>query len=160
MESLWSWMVFIAAISVIISAHLRLRSPASTERGPAGEFLWEKGGAWIGFYGASGPLATFSGDRDALCISFGYESHVFVKDRIVALRMYRSLLSGTLYIEHAVPIYPRHVKFAFTFGPRSPRFNRIKDQLVTLGYAVTEKPSVLLSTINVFKSFIAERFKS
>ena len=119
MKSLWSWMAFIAAIGVIIGAHLRLRALARTERGTAGEFLWEKGGAWIGFYGASGPLATLSGDRDALCISFGYESHVFVKDRIVGLRMYRSLLSGSLYIEHAVPIYP-----------------------LALGYAVTEEPSV------------------
>lgn len=149
-------MAFIATIGVIISAYLRLRALASTEKGTSGEFLWEKGGAWIGFYGASGPLATLSGDRDALCISFG-ESYVFVKDRIVALRMYRALLSGSLYIEHAVPIYPRHVKFAFTFGPRSPRFSRIKEQLEALGYAVTEEPGALLSTINAFKRFIAER---
>ena len=148
-------MAFIAAIGVIIGAHFRLRSPASAQREIAGDFLLERGGAWIGFYGASGPLATLSGDRDALCISFGYESHVFVKDRIVGLRMYRSLLSGSLYIEHAVPIFPRHVKFGFTFGPRSLRFNRMKEQLEALGYAVTEKPSGLLTIINVFKSFFA-----
>jgi hypothetical protein len=102
------------------------------------DFLWEKGGAWIGFYGASGPLATLTGDRDALCISFAGENHVFTKDRIVALRMYRGLLGGSLYIEHAVPIYPRRVKFAFPSNPWSPRFTRLKEKLEALGYVVTE----------------------
>lgn len=114
-----------------------------TEEDSSSETLWERGAAWIGFYGASGPLATLSGDRDMLCISFGGQNHPFTKDRIVALRMFRSLLSGSLYIEHAVPIYPSHVKFAFTFGPGSPRFQRIKEQLETLGYTVSEQPTML-----------------
>ena len=108
------------------------------ERESSDEFLCERGGAWIGFYGASGPLATHSGDRNALCLSFAGENIVFTKDRIVALRMSRCLLSGSLYIEHDVPIYSRRVKFAFPLNPWSPRFKRIKEQPEALGYVVTE----------------------
>jgi len=104
--------------------------------------LWERGGAWIGWYGATPPLATLSGNREALCISLGGENHAFAKDRIVALRMYRSPLSGSLYIDHAVPIYPRHVKFVFNFSPRSSRFERMREQLETLGYRVIEQDTL------------------
>jgi hypothetical protein len=103
-----------------------------------GEFLWERGGARIGWFGASGPLATLSRDRNNLRISFGGENFVFAKDRIEALRMSRGLLSGSVYVEHVVPIYPPCVKFGFALTPWSPRFNRIKQQLESLGYVVTE----------------------
>jgi hypothetical protein len=120
------------------------------------DFLWEKGGAWIGFYGASGPLATLTGDRDALCISFAGENHVFTKDRIVTLKMYRSLLSGSLYIEHAVPIYPRHVKFAFNFGPCNPRFARVRRRLEALGYAVAEQDTMSARIGDRIRMFLAK----
>jgi hypothetical protein len=110
-----------------------------SERDVSEDFLWERGGAWIGFFGASGPLATLSGDRDALCISFGGQDHTFTKDRIVALKMYRCLFFGSLYIDHAVPIYPRRVKFGFPVTPwNNTRYERIKGQLKALGYEVME----------------------
>ena len=127
-----------------------------TEGGSSGVILLERGSAWIGFYGANGGLATLAGDRDALCISFGGENHVFAKDRIVALKMYRSMLSGSLYIEHAVPIYPRHVKFAFIFGLCSPRFARVRSRLEALGYAVAEQDKMSARIGDRIRRFLAK----
>lgn len=65
MKSLWSWMAFIAAIDVIVIALFCLRVPARS-KGIPGEHLWEKGGAWIGFHGASGLYVKTSGKQRAV----------------------------------------------------------------------------------------------
>jgi len=76
------------------------------------DFLEERGSARLGWSrGASGPLATLFADRNVLRLSFAGDNIVFTKDRIVALRMSRRLLSGSLCVEHDLPIYSRSVKF-------------------------------------------------
>jgi hypothetical protein len=95
----------------------------------------QTGGARIGLFNASWPLATFSAtsDRIRLC-SVGREC-VFLKSQVVLSRYEGFLGPGAgLRIEHANADYPNFIVF-WTF-----RFEALRKGLESLGYEVRQAP--------------------
>jgi hypothetical protein len=91
------------------------------------------GGARIGFFNATWPLARVSADRDAIVLRlFPFIiKFTFSHDSITRLSRYRGLTSTGLQIEHKVPHYPRFMLF-WTFD-----FDTLKAELQSLGYTVS-----------------------
>jgi hypothetical protein len=91
----------------------------------------QTGGARIGWWNASFPFATISGDADRLCLSSLGRELIFFKGS-VDLSRYRGFISTGLRFEHNLPAYPKTVVFWVW------RFAELKEKLVRLGYSVRE----------------------
>lgn len=95
-----------------------------------------RGGAWVGWWSVTWPLARLSGDSNALRLSYFGPSwirrdYVFHRSSIQSLSRLR-LIGVGLRIEHTVPTYPKYVVF---WVPRPGKnFVMLKDTLERLGY--------------------------
>ena len=89
------------------------------------------GGARIGFFNATWPLARLSADRNAIALRCLLK-FAFPRDRITGLSRYRGFMSTGLQIEHTVPRYPGFILF-WTFS-----FDLLKAELEALGYTVRD----------------------
>jgi hypothetical protein len=92
------------------------------------------GGARIGYFNASWPLATLSATSDTIRLSCLGRELLFLKSNIRSLSRHGGLFSKGLRIEHTVASYPEFVVF-WTFG-----FETLKRNLETLGYEIREAP--------------------
>ena len=94
------------------------------------------GGARIGFFNATWPLAKFSATSEAVSVRCAFK-FIFPKDKIYRLSRYDGIPNALyrptgLQIQHDVSSYP--VFFVFwTFN-----FERLKRELEALGYKVRE----------------------
>jgi hypothetical protein len=100
--------------------------------------LSRTGGVWLGWLGASWPLAILSGDGDASRLSCFGREYVFLRSNIESLSKQRGMFSIGLRIKHTVPTYPQFVVFWVPPFPRSARFSSLKKELESLGYTVWE----------------------
>jgi hypothetical protein len=87
------------------------------------------GGARIGFFNATWPLARLSADRDAIALRCLFKL-TFPSNGITRLSRYRGFISTGLQIEHTVPRYPGFILF-WTFN-----FDTLKRELEALSYTV------------------------
>lgn len=91
------------------------------------------GGARIGTWNATKPLAELSITRDEICLSCFRRDYVFPKNNILALTKYRFLSLG-LRIHHDVPLRPNFIVFWVSYLPGP--FTRLKEKLEAFGYEV------------------------
>src|SRR5262245_14998052 len=92
------------------------------------------GGARIGSFNASWPLATLSATSDTVRLSCIGRQYVFLKSNVRGLSRHGGVFSTGLRIEHTVSAYPELVVF-WTFG-----FGTLKRVLDSLGYEVRDAP--------------------
>jgi hypothetical protein len=97
--------------------------------------LSRTGGARIGYFNASWPLATLSATSDRIGLSCVSREFSFPKSSIRRLSRHRGRFSSGLRIEHTVSSCPELVVF-WTFG-----YKTLKDGLENLGYEVGEAPA-------------------
>jgi hypothetical protein len=91
----------------------------------------QTGGARIGFFNASWPLARLSATREAVSLWCGLR-FTFPKESIRRLSWHRGWMSNGLRIEHGVPRYPEFFVF-WTFD-----FPTLKRALEALGHQVSD----------------------
>ena len=96
----------------------------------------QTGGATIGLFNASWPLAKLSATSDMIRLSCVGRECLFLKGNVRSLIRHRGLFSHGLLIEHTVSAYPERVVF-WTFG-----FETLKRGLESVGYEVREAPGV------------------
>jgi hypothetical protein len=92
----------------------------------------QRGGAQAGYFNATWPFATLTGETGSLTFSFFGKSITIPKGELVRLSRYNSLVATGLRIEHALPSAPSFIVF-WPFD-----FVKLKDNLVKLGYHVLE----------------------
>jgi hypothetical protein len=92
----------------------------------------QTGGARIGLFNATWPLATLTATSDALRLTAPGRECSFAKSDIRCLSRHGGLFSADLRIEHAGPTCPEFVVF-WTF-----RFAALKSGLERLGYDVRQ----------------------
>ena len=94
-----------------------------------------RGGASVGWWNVTAPIARLSVDRNALRLSYFFRDYVFFKSRIVALN--KCFYAG-LRIEHIVPAYPRLIVFwpSLSPFPSRARFAKLKEVLESFEYDV------------------------
>jgi hypothetical protein len=107
--------------------------PMSNDHNEASAVILYQGGARIGWFNASYPLASLTATRDMIRISCFGSEYSFFKDTINGLTGYRGLFSVGLRIAHTMPIYPPLVVFW------TDEFERLKANLEDLGYDVQAK---------------------
>jgi hypothetical protein len=97
----------------------------------------QTGGARVGNFNASFPLATLSADSEALHLScLGREYH-FPRSSIRRLCRQRGLFSVGLRIEHAQDSLPEFIVFWASMFSWTSGFQKLRTQLESLGYDVT-----------------------
>ena len=102
--------------------------------------IYKIGGARIGYFNASYPFATLSGNSEALHLScLGREYH-FPRSSIMRLRRHRSLFSVGLRIEHTKIELPEFIVFwasvfFWTSGFKKLRCQWIRDCFEGLGFS-------------------------
>lgn len=97
----------------------------------------QTGGARLGWLNASFPMATLSGDQDALHLCcLGREYH-FERSSIRRLSRHRGLFSVGLRIEHTQESLPEFIVFWASLAFWDAGFDELKTQLESLGYVVS-----------------------
>jgi hypothetical protein len=94
-----------------------------------------RGGATVGWWNVTAPIARLSVDHNALRLSYFFRDYVFFKSRIVALN---KRFHAGLRIEHIVPGCPRLIVFwpsPYPFPSRA-RFAKLKEVLERFEYDV------------------------
>jgi hypothetical protein len=105
------------------------------------DFFSQRGGIELTWLHATWPLATLSGDREALrlwCpagVFSPYRLFVFPRSRIRRLSEHLGLFSVGLRIEHIEESYPKFIVF------RVFNFAKLKSKLTRLGYDVHDWPA-------------------
>ncbi len=94
------------------------------------------GGARVGSLNATWPFASLSASRDALRLSCLGREYLFPRRSITRLSRQAGLVSTGLRIEHALADVPAFVVFWSSFIPGAGRFQRLEDELESLGYEV------------------------
>jgi hypothetical protein len=96
----------------------------------------QTGGARLGWFNASYPMATLSGDSDALHLScLGREYH-FPRSSIRQLRRHRGLFSVGLRIEHTQDSLPEFIVFWASVFFWTSGFQKLRTQMESLGYDI------------------------
>ena len=96
----------------------------------------QTGGARLGWFNASSPMATLSGDSEALHLScLGREYH-FPRSSIRQLSRHWGLFSIGLRIEHTQDSLPEFIVFWASVFFWTSGFQKLRTQLESLGYEI------------------------
>jgi hypothetical protein len=96
----------------------------------------QTGGARLGWFNASFPLATLSADRETLHLSCCGREYHFPRGTIRRLRRHRGLFSVGLRIEHTRDLLPEFVVFWAAVFFWTSSFANLKQKLESLGYEI------------------------
>src|SRR5664279_3230102 len=96
----------------------------------------QKGGARLDHFNATYPFATLSGDSDALHLTCFRRQYHFPRGSIRRLSRYRGYFSVGLRIEHTQESAPQFVVFWASLLFWTSAFQRLRTELVCLGYDV------------------------
>jgi hypothetical protein len=120
---------------VILTRQSAISRPVVISNGSDGSYS-QAGGASVGSWNASIPLAVLSVHPNALRLSCFGQDCVFFKHNIIALTRYRLLHAVGLRIHHDVAPYPNFVVFwVSSFLVKAP-FVRLKERLEACRYEV------------------------
>lgn len=97
-----------------------------------------RGGARFGNFNVSYPFATLSVGSDSIIIEGLGKRACIPKSKIRALSRHRGMFSVGLRIAHECPTIPSRLIFWASLVPFNSAFEKLKAQLVRLGYAVSD----------------------
>ena len=96
----------------------------------------QTGGARLGWFNASSPLATLAANTEALRLSCCGREYFFPKKKILKLSRHKGIFSVGLRIEHDDEAIPEFVVFWASVFFWTSGFSNLKAKLESLGYEI------------------------